>query len=134
MLIDFDLENYPLYVKNSIQVGSKLRMNVVFFDANLNVIGSFEVLFEYLRYFLHKCKELTPFPSSLPPELEKVWKISLTRIPDRRLIVHCNEVEVLNLPVDCWNDKYVRKIKFHSVDKSDFYKKGVSPGKSLIGL
>ena len=133
MLIDFDLENFPLYVKNSIQVGSKLKMNVVFFDANGNLIGGFEVIFDSPRYFIARCKQPTTFPSPLPPELEKVWMISLTRIPERRLIVHCNNVEVLNL-LNCWDGKYVRKIKFHDVDMSDFYKKGVSPGKSLIGL
>ena len=73
------------------------------------------------------------FPTDLPTEVEKVWRISLTKTSGIRLVIHCNEVEVLNILMSystcsdsSWNnywDRDVEKIRFDSLDSaSDYYR------------
>ena len=39
----------------------------------------------------------TDFPTQLPTDPNKVWRITLTKTSGNRLVIHCNEVEVLNV-------------------------------------
>ena len=88
------------------------------------------------RYFIHHCLSQTyHFTTSLPPETDKVWKITLSRVSGIRLVIHCNDVDVLNMVIsdstcrtyDFWNtywSRNMKKIYFNGDDTaSDFYSK-----------
>ena len=74
----------------------------------------------------------TNFLNDLPTEEEKVWRISLTKTSGIRLVIHCNEVEVLNILMsystcrNIWNDYWkrdVEKIRIDGLDTaSDYYR------------
>ena len=76
----------------------------------------------------------TDIPTTLPTDENKVWKISLTRTPGIRVVIHCNDVEVLNFLVSettCgvgsgWSDTWSRdvdKIRFGKLETaSDYYR------------
>ena len=95
-------------------------------------------------YYIGRCSSgHTNFPTDLPTATDKVWRVTLTRTSGiRQLVVHCNEVEVLNTLISdttCdrndWSTYWsgeVAKIKFTSYDTaSDFYK-SVKPGYCVI--
>ena len=76
------------------------------------------------------------FPTNLPTEISKIWRITLSRTSGNKLlVVHCNGVEVLNFEISetscadtrwstSWN-KDVAKIYFHPDDTaSDQYRFG----------
>ena len=95
------------------------------------------------RYNLLDCStSRTKFPTALPTETDKIWTMTLSRISGIRLIIHCNNKEVLNVVLSdttCgesdWSEKWsrdVEKIKFDSTfdTASDYYR----PGKYLMFL
>ena len=50
----------------------------------------------------------TNFPTALPTDTNKVWRITLTKTSGNRLVIHCNEVIVLNVLLSdstCSNSK-----------------------------
>ena len=116
-------------------------MHIEFFDASLSkpsgYAGGFTLLFTstpaYFLYFCNKDGSSSTFTANLPTETEKVWKITLTRTSDTRLVITCNHVEVVNTPISdatCddstgWSTFWSRKvagIKFRQDDTaSDFY-------------
>ena len=76
------------------------------------------------------------FPANLPIEIDKIWRITLSRTSgNKRVVVHCNGAEVLNIEISetscvdtrwstSWN-KDVAKIYFHPDDTaSDQYRFG----------
>ena len=78
---------------------------------------------------------LPSFPTDLPSDTDKVWTISLSRTGEIRVLITCNDKEVLNVVLSdatCarshWRnhwDKDVEKIKFHPSDTaSDYYRPG----------
>ena len=84
------------------------------------------------QYELKYCTySRTDFPADLPTGEEKVWTISLTKTSGIRLVIHCNEVEVLNILLSyptCrnsyWNyywKRDVQKIRFDSLDTASEY-------------
>ena len=87
-----------------------------------------------LQYYLSWCTSFTNFPSTLPSAVDKVWRISLTKTSGITLLIHCNDVEVLNLLLSdeiCngyrdWRDFWsrdVEKIAFSEHDTaSDYYR------------
>ena len=116
-------------------------MRIELFDASLKpsgYAGGFSLNFKSTpTYFLNNCNEIgSPFMANLPAETEKIWKITLTKTSDTRLVITCNDVEVLNTLISgstClkstwskfWRIK-VAGIKFRQDDKamdtaSDFY-------------
>ena len=83
-------------------------------------------------YELNLCSSRKTFPTALPSATEKIWKITLTKTSGIRLVIHCNDVEVINVLMSdstCsysgWNSKWgkdIEKIMFRSADTaSDFY-------------
>ena len=112
-------------------------MKVGFFYSEYNsaVAGGVTLHFTSTpQYELYKCTySRTDFPADLPTGEEKVWRMSLTKTPGIRLVIHCNEVEVLNILLSdssCrnsyWNyywKRDVEKIRFDSLDSaSDYYR------------
>ena len=86
----------------------------------------------------------TDFPVSLPTEVEKVWRITLNRNSGIRLLIHCNNVEVVNILMSdstcyysSWSNYWSRtvgKIWFYypySYIAADYYRAGQT-GKLFI--
>ena len=90
------------------------------------------------QYWLSWCStSYTNFPTALPAETDKIWKLTLTRTSGTvRIIIHCNNKEVLNVLLsdticsrNSWKSlwsKDVEKIKFDNQDDtaSDYYRRG----------
>ena len=78
----------------------------------------------------------TSYPTDLPSETDRVWTLTKSRVSGEiRVVVHCNDKEVLNLVLSdttCISDNWsyywsrdVEKIKFfHSDTASDYYRPG----------
>ena len=94
----------------------------------------------FREHYSHNCLTCsivswTNFPTSLPTETDKVWTITLSKTSDIRLIIHCNNKEVLNVVlsdticgesdwIDWWS-KDMEKIYFDFLDTaSDYYRQG----------
>ena len=131
-----DLEISLLELKTDSSLGSDEKVNVWFFTESGETAGGFVFIFaDPPQYKLRSCKSYrTDFPTELPTDLYKVWRISLTRTSDIRLVIHCNGVEVLNFVLldttcvdfpdwrDFWN-KDIKQIRFHEEDTaSDYYR------------
>ena len=100
-------------------------------------------------YQLAMCTTVTSFSNELPAAEEKVWRISLTRRPFPRIVIHCNDVEVLDFSFadstcslsiqhpsiqwrQYWADEVVAKIRFDKTDTvSQFFR---SSGNLIKGL
>ena len=142
MKIDFDLENYPLQIKTDSEVGSKEESRVLFYDAQENLIGGIFLYFTSPpQYYIGYCTSSKVDIANLPSEAEKVWTITFKRTSDvLTLVVHCNEVEVVNVVIsgkNCaasswstvWSRKPAKKILFFSEGdrkdtSSDYYRQG----------
>ena len=135
MYIDADLENSPLEIKTDRLVGSGEEVSVWFFTTKGSFAGAVHLYFSSTpQYKLKDCTSWTKFPTALPTDTYKVWKISLTRTSGIRLVINCNEVEVLNVllsestcSVSWWNTGWsrdVEKISFSSYSDtaSDYYR------------
>ena len=134
-LIGRDLENFPFYIKTNSVEGSDEELKFFFYDAHGSGAGGIEIVFTFPpQYHIRTCDPpgRTDFPVTLPSERDKVWKLSLSRTSVVRLVVLCNDQEVLNLEISrstCayryWKSDWsriVEKVKFPSSDSaSDFY-------------
>ena len=135
--IDADLESSLLEIRTYSPLGGNDKVKVGFFYSEYNsaVAGGVTLHFTSTpQYELYKCTySRTDFPADLPTGEEKVWKISLTKTSGIRLVIHCNEVEVLNILMSystcsdsSWNnywDRDMEKIRFDSLDSaSDYYR------------
>ena len=135
-----------LEIRTCTSLGGDDKVKVGFFkaasDSALSVAGVVTLHFTSPpQYELYKCTNYrTNFLNDLPTEEEKVWTISLTKKSGIRLVIHCNEVEVLNILIggstcrySFWNSSWkreVEKIRFDSLDSaSDYYR---LRGKSMI--
>ena len=134
---EFDLEATPLKIKTNSAAGSDEEVEVRFFTSQREDAGGFNFYFKSpAEYLVWKCMRwYNKFPSNLPTTTDKVWKITLTRTLDIRLIIHCNEVEVVNILISdsscngiVWKSYWIRdveKIWFDSADTaSDYYGPG----------
>ncbi|KAL5247451.1 hypothetical protein ACHWQZ_G019360, partial [Mnemiopsis leidyi] len=97
--INYDLENSPLQIRTDSEVGSVEKVRVYFYNAQGDIAGGVCLHFSSPpQWRLFYCTSWTNFPADLPPETDKVWKITLTRTSDvPRVVLHCNNVEVLNV-------------------------------------
>ena len=90
-----------MYIKSNSEVGSGEKVYLWFYSALAEQVGAVYLYFRSPpQYVLRHCMSmLNPanFPSAFPPETDKVLRIALTRTSGVRLIIHCNEVEVLNV-------------------------------------
>ena len=134
VMIDFNLEQYSLNIKTDSTLGSDDEVGVWFYTSQGGYAGSLRLyFFSTPEYLIGRCSSgRTNFPTNLPPDKDKVWKVTLTRTSGIRLVVHCNKVEVLNILMSdstcgasSWSTFWSReaaKIRFHSGDTaSDYY-------------
>ena len=134
--IEWDLELTPLVIRTNSVLGSYTydQVAVYFYSAEGESAGGVSLHFtSTLQYWLSWCKSWTNFPVTPPSATDKVWQITLTRTAGVRLVIHCNDVEVLNTLLSeatcsyswwstTWN-KDVTKIMFDSSDTaSDYYR------------
>ena len=100
MEIEWDLESTPLEIRTSNVLGSEDVVFVALYSDNGHgVAGQIYLRFftSTLQYYIHLClKDYANFPVNPPSANDKVWRITLTKTADVRLVIHCNEVEVLN--------------------------------------
>ena len=136
--IEWDPESTSLEVRTSSVLGSYGRVDVYFYSAEGDRAGAVGLYFTTtaLQYQLGWCSaSYTNLPVTPPSADDKVWRITLTRTTGVRVVIHCNDVEVLNTLISqatCsdseWNtywNRDVTKIKFYSWDRaSDFYRAG----------
>ena len=91
-----DLETIPLEIKTNSTAGSGVTW-VDFYTALKKYVGGVRIRFYATPvYYIQKCRDWTNFPVNLPTEVEKVWRITLNRNSGIRLLIHCNNVLVLN--------------------------------------
>ena len=134
VLIEWDLESTPLEVRTDSVLGSDDRVHVNFYPAEGNYAGQVFLYFPSTapQYSIKWCRSWTNFPVTPPSADDKVWRITLTKTAGVRLVIHCNDLKVLDKLLSdetCniawstyWNND-VTKIKFTSVDTaSDYYK------------
>ena len=93
-----DLETVPLEIKTGSTIGSRDKVDVRFYTSGRDYVGNVKIHFSSTpQYYISYCRSWTNFPVSLPTEVEKVWRITLDRNFGIRLLIHCNNVEVLNI-------------------------------------
>ena len=132
--IDFNMEEYSLNITTDSTLGSNDKVNVYLRASQGNIAGGLTLLFSSTpQYWISYCSsDYTNFPTNLPSDSDKVWRVTLTRTSGIRLVIHCNEEEVLNTLISdstCsksdWSttwSKEVAKIEFYSSDTaSDYY-------------
>ena len=137
MDINYDLEKYPLQIRTDSVVGSDEKLKVRFKRADGEFAGEVTInLRSPPQYAIDHCyTSWTNLPTALPTESDRTWKLTLTRTSVARLVIHCNNVEVLNVEISAgtcvnheWStfwSKKVQKIYFHPNDgASDYYKPG----------
>ena len=100
------------------------------FDAGRVVVRFNDIV----QYRIYNCNSsYTDFPTVLPAAQEKVWRITLTRTSGIRLVIHCNEEEVLNILISdstCskknWSQDWSQDVAWilfsSSDDASDYYR------------
>ena len=133
--IKWDLESTPLEIRTNSVLWSSDEVDVHFFSAGGEYAGAVTLRFSStLQYWLSWCTtSWYNLPVTPPSAAYKVWRITLTRTAGVRLVIHCNEVEVLNTLLSqatCSDSEWstywsrdVTKIKFTSSDKaSDYYR------------
>ncbi|XP_063674031.1 uncharacterized protein LOC134811203 isoform X2 [Bolinopsis microptera] len=133
--IEWDLESTPLEIRTDSERGSQDIVMVNFYSAGGEGAGGVMIYFNAARYLLNYCSSSYAYFSVNPHSAaaDKVWRITLTKTADVRVVIHCNEVEVLNILLSdstCGNANYwstywnrdVAKIEFTSYDTaSDYY-------------
>jgi hypothetical protein len=131
-----DLETRPVEISTTSHLGSGDQINMSFSTSQKDWAGGIWLRFTSpAQYVIQYCTtSWTSFPADLPPDADKVWIVTLTRTSGIRVVIHCNEVEVLNFLISdstCshsdWSKYWrrrVAKIIFHSdVDTaSDYYR------------
>ena len=131
--IEADLENSPLEIKTDSSLGSNEIVSVGFYTSAELWVGRLTIHFTSTpRYQIWHCTSKTKFPTDLPTDTIKVWKIALTRTSGIRLVIDCNNKEVLNILLSdttCsnsyWNGRWskdVGMIKFYQDTASDYYR------------
>ena len=133
-----DLETIPLEIKTDSTIGSGDEVLLIFATSGRKFVGVVWIqLSSTPQYQIGYCTDsLTNFPVSLPTEVEKVWRITLNRNSGIRLLIHCNNVEVLNILMSdtCsdsrWSTRWsktVAKVYFYYPNyntASDYYRAG----------
>ena len=134
--IEWDLESTPLEVRTNSVLGSNDQVYVWFYSAGVDYAGTVGLYFtSTLQYSIYHCTSSTNLPVTPPSAADKVWRITLTRTAGVRVVIHCNDVEVLNrlLSSTCSNGAWstiwnrdVAKIQFDSGrdTASDYYRAG----------
>ena len=119
-----DLENTPLEIKTNSTLGSGHGVYVRFYTAQREDVGAVVIhLSSPPEYRVWACNSSrTNFPSNLPSEVDKIWRITLDRTAGTRVKIHCNGVEVLNvlLSDSTCSDSYWRNYRSKDVEYIHF--------------
>ena len=147
-----DLENSSLEIKTDSEQGSAEKVILKFYSpGKKGLAGGITLNFSpEMTYRIRRCiNDAVKFPIEVPTETNKVWRITLSRTVEheRRVVIHCNEVKVLDIVLtgtwckrDDWKSYWKRdvaKIVFDSGDEgphdtaSDFYRH--TSGQPLVG-
>jgi hypothetical protein len=97
VLIPIELDTSYLHVKTYSEVGSEDRTVIRYFDKEGSYAGGIEISFTspLVEYKLPYCQHFyTPFPTTLPTTVNKVWTIEKRRYRTR---VFCNGLVVLDI-------------------------------------
>ena len=96
---EIDLETTPLEIKTDSTIGSGDKVYAWFYTSGGDYVGYVHIYFSSTpQYYISYCmSSYTNFPVSLPTEVEKVWRITLNRNSGIRLLIHCNNVVVVNI-------------------------------------
>jgi len=129
------LENSPLEIKTDSELGSDDRIVVRFYQRlKGDFIGGVGLyFFNTPKYWINRCSTSdTNFETKWPSVKEKVWRIHL--ISGIRIVVDCNEVEVLNILLSSstcsessWNSSWIKNVKYlhfnpFNDSASDYYR------------
>ena len=137
MDIDYDLENTPLEIKTDSDIGAEDLVKI-WFKSDHQYAAGFNVKFSSPpSYLIKECTQSwDTFPTTLPTVIDKVWRITLARTSGVYLVIHCNDVEVLNVEISgttctdtdwsgVWSG-HIDEIRFTGEDTaSDFYRPSV---------
>ena len=136
----YDLENSPIQIRTNSLDRSFETVSLSFLTSEGQSVGQFSVLFTSSpQYMLLYCtSSYSNFPVTLPSNIDKIWTVTLSKTSGIRVMVHCNDVEVLNLVLSdstCsssyWSKQWNREVKainFPILDNaSDYYR----PGRAL---
>ena len=119
-MIDFDFEMGPLEIRTDNVAGDMVAFR---FHTEKETAGSISFNSDapgYYSYYLEKCTGWRNFPKSILDSRYKIWRVDLIRTPDVRIVIHCNNTELLNFLMsdssctESWEDwsKRVVKIQF----------------------
>ena len=122
--IDFNLETTSLQIKTDSALGSGHKMLLYFFTDQENgtelgkliedtFAGGLGLSFSSTpNYWLTRCtvsgNPVNFEADVVPAEVNKLWKITLTRTSSPKIVIHCNDVEVLNFEL---SDSSCRNVK-----------------------
>ena len=133
VMIDLNLVEYSLNIKTDSTLGSNDKVDVQLYTSQGDAVGILYLWFSSTpQYQIGFCSSgRTNFLTDLPPDNNKVWRVTLTRTSGIRLVIHCNEVEVLNILMSdstcgssSWSKYWsgdVAKILFYLDTASDYY-------------
>ena len=149
VLIDFDLEDTPLEIKTDSALGSNENVIINFIIDSGERIGGIQLHFKTSpQYMIGRCSKISDFPTTLPSESTKIWRITLKKnLSEIRITIHCNDEEVLNVVLSdtvCnnpefadgkwrmyWEKDVIKKVKFqHSA--ADYYRAYTPPPGTLF--
>ena len=103
--IKYDLERTVLFIKTNSTEGSGDELALEIFSLQKRSLSAgFSIFFttppKYRIFFCVGWYGGRHFPTAIPPATDKVWMITLRKTTDIRLVIHCNDVEVLNLLIN----------------------------------
>ena len=79
-------------------LGSHHNEYVNFYSVGNHAGGVTFYFYSTPQYLLSWCDiDKTDFPTTLPSANDKVWRITLIKTAGIRVVIHCNDVEVLNI-------------------------------------
>ena len=137
----YDLETTPLYINTDSEGGSNEKVEIHLYRDS-EPAGFVYIYFQSPpKYYLAFCTNINSFPTTVPAATDKVWKITMIRNSSIRFIIHCNDVEVLNVLINhstCSHDsrwvtywtRDVDKINFSSTDTASDFWGGCNPKKT----
>ena len=128
-VLPYDLETFPLEVRTYTGRGSRSgrELRLRFINSAGELSGVYIRFTSPPQYVLYNCvTSWTNFETSLPSAEVKIWRFIFSRTSGSRLIVQCNDKEVLNILMsdttcsysywrDSWNSK-IELIAFSDYD------------------
>ena len=121
-------------------------MWIGFITLNGKIAGELQIKFSNTFTFLVKdcSSSFSSFASNLPTAVDKIWRIRVIKTSAIRILIHCNDAEVLNLVlsdstcnINLWKSSWtmdITRIQFFYDTASDFYKKQTSPGRKYFNM